>query len=255
MKRRGFNTADLSYHLEGLPSRTDYLMAASTTLNAALHGDVAGLNQVDPVTRSVELWNDPRQADLEYQMFAGRLLRATMDDHPVIRHYRTRRADPEPCRISDLVSPLHWRSHPFYHEFFRPIGVRHQLVIALRSPSPTLLLGWSVNRAAGDFSDADLRLARALQPTLDLLNRTYSPGRPPSDDEDGREEARQRLRLTRRELDVLTLLADGCSAQQIASLRRISIRTVHKHLEHIYDKLSCHDRLQAANTARRAGLL
>lgn len=71
---------------------------------------------------------------------------------------------------------------------------------------------------------------------------------------DRRDEVRRRVGLTVRELDVLELLAQGLSAQQMARLRRISVRTVRKHLEHIYDKLDSHDRVLAINTARLLGL-
>ncbi|MGH3865342.1 MAG: response regulator transcription factor [Pseudonocardiaceae bacterium] len=69
------------------------------------------------------------------------------------------------------------------------------------------------------------------------------------------EEARKRARLTIRELDILTLVGDGLSAQQIARLRRISVRTVRKHLEHVCEKLEFHDRQLAVNKARQIGLL
>jgi DNA-binding CsgD family transcriptional regulator len=52
--------------------------------------------------------------------------------------------------------------------------------------------------------------------------------------------------LTRRELDVLELLSAGRSNADIARLLRMSVRTVHKHLEHLYPKLGVHDRTAAA---------
>jgi DNA-binding NarL/FixJ family response regulator len=55
-------------------------------------------------------------------------------------------------------------------------------------------------------------------------------------------------------LDILTLLAQGLTARQIATARRIGVRTVNKHLEHLYRKLDCNDRLQAVNKARQLGL-
>jgi ATP/maltotriose-dependent transcriptional regulator MalT len=115
--------------------------------------------------------------------------------------------------------------------------------------------GWVINRSTGDFNDADVTRARALQPMLALLDRIYRPGTVPKTEDARRDEARQRAGLTCRELDVITLIADGLSAQQIARLRRISVRTVRKHLENIYAKLECHDRLLAVNSARRLGLL
>jgi DNA-binding CsgD family transcriptional regulator len=52
--------------------------------------------------------------------------------------------------------------------------------------------------------------------------------------------------LTERERDVLRLLATGHSNAAIAHRLGVSIRTVHKHLEHLYPKLGVHDRTGAA---------
>jgi DNA-binding CsgD family transcriptional regulator len=59
--------------------------------------------------------------------------------------------------------------------------------------------------------------------------------------------------LTHREINVLRLLAEGRSNAEIArQLGGASIRTVHKHLEHIYAKLGVHDRTAAATCWLRA---
>jgi DNA-binding CsgD family transcriptional regulator len=60
--------------------------------------------------------------------------------------------------------------------------------------------------------------------------------------------------LTSRELEVLTLVASGCTALSIAHRLAISERTVHKHLEHAYAKLGCRDRVSAVLRFRAAGL-
>lgn len=61
--------------------------------------------------------------------------------------------------------------------------------------------------------------------------------------------------LTDRELEVLTLMADGLTAVAIGRRLGIAPGTVRKHVEHLYDKLSCHDRLLAVTHARAVGLL
>src|SRR5258707_9620663 len=52
--------------------------------------------------------------------------------------------------------------------------------------------------------------------------------------------------LSRREQEVLELLAHGCSNKEIADKLSISIETVTWHLRHIYNKLHVHSRTQAA---------
>jgi DNA-binding CsgD family transcriptional regulator len=60
--------------------------------------------------------------------------------------------------------------------------------------------------------------------------------------------------LTPRELEVLGLLIDGCSNQQIAHALVVAPRTVATHLEHILAKLGAPARTLAAVRAKRDGL-
>lgn len=60
--------------------------------------------------------------------------------------------------------------------------------------------------------------------------------------------------LTPRELEVLGLLIDGCSNQQIARALVVAQRTVAAHLEHILVKLGAPTRTLAAVRAEREGL-
>ncbi|MCW7946481.1 LuxR family transcriptional regulator [Streptomyces hygroscopicus] len=70
-----------------------------------------------------------------------------------------------------------------------------------------------------------------------------------------REEARRRLKtLTERELDVLTLLAEGLSNAGLGSRLHTSEATVKTYVSRILAKLECENRVQAALLARDAGL-
>jgi DNA-binding NarL/FixJ family response regulator len=61
-------------------------------------------------------------------------------------------------------------------------------------------------------------------------------------------------RLTPRELDVLRILTEGFSNQQIARRLFISESTVSVHVSHIIAKLGVSNRLQAAAAAQRLNL-
>ena len=61
--------------------------------------------------------------------------------------------------------------------------------------------------------------------------------------------------LTKRELEVLGLLADGLSQKEIAARLVISSKTVAAHVQHILGKLGVHSRTQAVAHAYRRGLL
>jgi two-component system nitrate/nitrite response regulator NarL len=62
-------------------------------------------------------------------------------------------------------------------------------------------------------------------------------------------------KLTRRELDVLSLLVEGLSQSEIAEKLFISPKTVGKHIEHILAKLGVHSRAQAVALAVRDELI
>jgi DNA-binding NarL/FixJ family response regulator len=61
--------------------------------------------------------------------------------------------------------------------------------------------------------------------------------------------------LSGRELEVLTLVAQGHSNQEIARQLHISTATVKTHLIHIYGKLGVSDRTAAVTTALEKGIL
>jgi DNA-binding CsgD family transcriptional regulator len=66
--------------------------------------------------------------------------------------------------------------------------------------------------------------------------------------------APDRRGLTPRELEVLGLVVDGCSNQEIARTLVVAPRTVAAHLEHILAKLGVRTRTGAAVKAQREGL-
>ena len=61
--------------------------------------------------------------------------------------------------------------------------------------------------------------------------------------------------LTEREREVLTLIAQGLTNQQIAQKLFISIKTVQTHRAHILEKLGLHDRTELVRYAIRKGLI
>ena len=61
--------------------------------------------------------------------------------------------------------------------------------------------------------------------------------------------------LTRREREILALLADGFGNKQIAARLGISTNTVKTHLELLFDKLDVSTRTEAVTAAARMGLL
>ncbi len=67
--------------------------------------------------------------------------------------------------------------------------------------------------------------------------------------------ATDRVRLTDRELQVLTLLADGLNVAALAKTLFISESTAKSHIARIYEKLGAANRTQALMTALKLGVL
>lgn len=61
--------------------------------------------------------------------------------------------------------------------------------------------------------------------------------------------------LTKREEELLRVLATGVSLTEAAGLLYISVKTVKNHLSSIYQKFGCHDRAQAVLLAARMGII
>jgi DNA-binding CsgD family transcriptional regulator len=106
-------------------------------------------------------------------------------------------------------------------------------------------VAWCLGREGRNFSAAEVEHATVLMPGLRLrLERSAA-----------RAERAFPGTLTGRERGVLELIALGMTSRAVARRLHISERTVHKHLEHIYRKTGCGDRLTAVRRVLEAGLI
>ncbi|MGB1506922.1 MAG: response regulator [Acidimicrobiales bacterium] len=71
----------------------------------------------------------------------------------------------------------------------------------------------------------------------------------------GTAQVREERLVSRREEEVLQLIADGCSTSEVADRMYISQKTVKNHLASIYQKLEARDRTQAVLQAVRLGIV
>jgi len=67
-------------------------------------------------------------------------------------------------------------------------------------------------------------------------------------------ESRSQTVLTQREIDILPLLADGLSNQEIAARLHIAPVTVKTHLQNIYKKLNTRNRIETLKRSRELGI-
>ena len=72
---------------------------------------------------------------------------------------------------------------------------------------------------------------------------------------DGREGIALLRSLTRQELVVLRLLAEGLTMREIAARRGVSQNTVRTHIQNLYAKLGCHNRVEVVHFANRHGVV
>lgn len=70
-----------------------------------------------------------------------------------------------------------------------------------------------------------------------------------------RPDGQTKVSLTKRETEVLSLVAQGHTSQEAAELLFLSPRTVSFHLSQVYEKLGVSNRVQAFRLATRLGLL
>ena len=62
------------------------------------------------------------------------------------------------------------------------------------------------------------------------------------------------VRMTKRELEIIALIADGQSNKEIARQLNIATHTVKSHMHNIMEKLALHNRLQIAKFTREESL-
>lgn len=94
---------------------------------------------------------------------------------------------------------------------------------------------------------------RFVDPALTAL--VARPKRQPAHTGDGSGPARGQMPLSRREYQVLQLVAEGMENSAIAKVLYLSVETVRTHVKSILRKLSARDRTHAVTTAFRSGLL
>ncbi len=155
-------------------------------------------------------------------------------------------------RSSDYMDYAQWAKNPHRAEFLLPNGLYHlagmQVVV-----DNILVADLSFHRDRGtDFTDDEMLLFSELQRHISTafarcLERhpTPLPLTPPTL-VPLLEGAGPLCRLTRREMDVIRFLAQGCTNADIAAHLDVSLNTVKTHLKHVLAKTGCPNRTALA---------
>jgi DNA-binding CsgD family transcriptional regulator len=146
-------------------------------------------------------------------------------------------------RLSEIVNKAGFRRTE-YGEVF---GERHEM--QTRLPGGQTLWTLSFERSGRNYSRRDTTLLDFLRPALltfessrAILTRLAALEASPAFQDDV---------LTARESEILNLVADGASNTDIAHRLSISVGTVRKHLEHVYEKLGAASRTEALSRTGR----
>jgi DNA-binding CsgD family transcriptional regulator len=156
-----------------------------------------------------------------------------------------------PVKLSDVVGRRAFRRTGLYADVCRPLDVDDVMKLFLPARNG-VACSLVLDRSGRDFSERDRAVLHRLQPFLVHLVECARARRLdatiPRRCDDGWEGV-----LTRREREVLALVAEGRSNREIARVLWVSPATVRTHLEHVYAKLGVHSRTAAAGRIRSEG--
>jgi DNA-binding CsgD family transcriptional regulator len=140
-------------------------------------------------------------------------------------------------KLTNFLRPKEKERSLWYQNIMRPHGAEYECKLWLPAPAGiTRGFFFIRGRRDPDFDERDLSVLTVLRPHLAAIRERW--------------ERRRRVPgLTDREHEVLRLLKEGLTNQEIADRLVIATGTVRTHLENIFDKLGVHTRTAAVARA------
>ena len=163
-------------------------------------------------------------------------------DHPLC-HFHESTGDWRAYRLSDFVTMRELRRRAIYEDWVKPTGQTHLITVGLDGPLDHTKVFLFHRPGGPDFDQRDCLVLDVLRPYFALRYRATRAGRLDVDDPGASSG------LTRRERQILALVAEGKTNAQIAEQLWISGGTVRRHLENAYGKLGVHSRTAAIRAA------
>lgn len=238
---------DFVRQVHGIGHMDDFPRRAIAGIGTLIDSDILTYNEIDTRRQRAYFVQEPAEAISATQ--ATTFERLTTQ-HPLIRHYALTR-ESRPRKISDFLSLGEFRRLDLYQEFFRDVAINYQMAVTIPS-SDALIIGIALNRAQRDFSERDRSVLDLVRPHLAQAYKNVAERTTLRERAEAAERtvwsasATELASLTRREHEILVMVADGRTNLQIAVRLSRSPRTVQKHLEHVYDKLGVRTRTAAA---------
>lgn len=143
-------------------------------------------------------------------------------------------------KLSDFLTRSAKRKLEFYWEVWRPLGIEDSIRLWLPAPAGRARMLY-LERSAPNFTERERSILELLRPSLIKMHAAAMRrrnGEPPI-----------LMTLTRREREVLSLVAEGKTSREIAAVLVVSPHTVRKHIEHVLEKLDVRTRSAAVARA------
>ena len=220
--------------LYAAPQASDFYTRLSQTVN-----DLLGAEQtcLDFFNQQGQLLNLGGNSPSLFTPYLLSQLSTYIHEHPLFTALFIER-NPAPLKTSDYCSPQQYRKTFIYNEFYRPVGITHQLAVGFDVPGQGYTT-CALSRSQRDFTETERVLLAFVQPHLAILLQLSAVAQPTVTPQSA-------AGLTAREADILQQLAQGRPDKEIAYYFSISPRTVQVHLRNIYAKLGVDNRTAAA---------
>jgi len=207
-----------------------------TAVKMLIPGDVVAVTEIDYRTGAIKGSADPEDYPTGFATVeeSYEVLQKYFHQHPIVMDFHNTGIA---RRISDHWSAPEFHEKGIYCEFYRKLKVEDQVVVMMPT-DPACAAGVAVSRGKRSFRAVDVDRLNRLVPhviqayrnakritmlenwkTTPVLNIAA---------------AMQELGLSRRQSEVLEMIAAGYSNAEAAILLGVSTLTVKKHLENIY---------------------
>jgi DNA-binding NarL/FixJ family response regulator len=113
----------------------------------------------------------------------------------------------------------------------------------------------SIELALSDGAPISPAIARKIMQRIDKTNRALDADHNPTGSQKQTENPATKEQLTKREHEVLTILAKGYSYAETAEILSMATSTLPVHVRNIYRKLHANNRTQAISEAKQQGLI
>lgn len=147
-------------------------------------------------------------------------------------------------RQSDVIDEKSWEKSRIYDESWGPQNIHWGLNTTIISNDvPLVIIGFYRSKKEDDFSERDIFIMQLFINVLENLYMKFLGGSRDAPEKSEIFRKTSVYRLTRQESEIVYLLCQALSSEEICSRLYISNSTLSKHLSNIYRKTGVHDRV------------